>query len=168
MLKVKSFQETLHKGMCGPACVKMVLEYWGIQKTEKDIAEMRPVPNAVDTSNEDIKNIAESCGLKVEVENQSTFEDISCWLDRDIPVIVDWFSRGRNDYSDSEVADGHYSIAVGLDDKFIYLQDPEIGSLRTIKKDDFLKVWFDFKGDIISSWDDMIIRQIIAIYPDRK
>jgi len=28
LLAVKSFQETLHGGYCGPASLKMVLEYW--------------------------------------------------------------------------------------------------------------------------------------------
>lgn len=43
------------------------------------------------------------------------------------------------------------------------LQDPEIGKLRQIARDDFLKVWFDFTGKYINSWDEMIIRQLIVI-----
>jgi len=50
----------------------------------------------------------------------------------------------------------------------IYLQDPELGAMRTIKRDDFLRVWFDFKKDYITSWKDMIIRQLIAVYPKKK
>lgn len=166
LLNIKPFQETLYQGMCGPACLKMVLSYWGIEKTEKEIANLRPIPSSTNTSDEDIKNIAESFGFKVEIKNNSTLEDILYWLDKKIPVIVDWFTRGRGDYPDSEVADGHYSIVVGLDDKFVYIQDPEIGSLRTLKREDFLKVWFDFTKDVINSWDEMIIRQLIVIYPD--
>ena len=85
-------------------------------------------------------------------------------MDKKVPVIVNWFTRGRNDYSDSEVADGHYSVVVDLDNTFIYLQDPEIGSIRKIARDDFIRVWFDFKSDHITNWDDLIIRQMIAIY----
>ena len=59
--------------------------------------------------------------------------------------------------------DGHYSVVVGLDKDNIYLQDPEIGKLRTLERSDFMKVWFDFTGENINSWDEMIIRQLIAI-----
>ncbi len=166
LLSIKPFQETLHQGMCGPACLKMVLDYWGIHRTEKEIADLRQIPSDTNTSDEEIKKIAESFGMKVEIKSQSGFEDIFYWIDKKVPVIVDWFTRGRSDYSDSEVADGHYSVVVGLDDSFIYLQDPEIGSLRTLKRVDFMKVWFDFTGETINSWDEMIIRQLIAIYPN--
>ena len=79
-----------------------------------------------------------------------------------IPVIVNWISRGRVDYPESETPDGHYSVVVGLDQNNIYLQDPELGHLRTLSRYDFMWVWFDFAGDYITSWDDL--RQLIAIY----
>ena len=81
-----------------------------------------------------------------------------------MPVIVNWFTRGRLDYSDSEVADGHYSVVAGLDAERIYLQDPETGGLRTLKREDFTRVWFDFSGENIHP-DELIIRQLIAVYP---
>lgn len=162
-LSIKPFQETLHQGMCGPASLKMVLEYWGIDKSEKEIADLRAEPESHNTTDQDIKNIAESFGLKVEIKNNSSFDEISIWLEKEAPVIVDWFTRGRSDYSNSEVADGHYSVVVGLDDEYIYLQDPEIGGERKIRREDFVKVWFDFAGDEIRA-DELIIRQIIAIY----
>lgn len=40
MLKVKPFQETLHSDMCGPASLKIVLDYYGINKTEKELAKI--------------------------------------------------------------------------------------------------------------------------------
>ncbi len=164
MLPVKAFQETLHEGMCGPACMKMILDYYGIEKQETEIAKLCGTEKFLGTNAETLICIAENFGLKTTLKNNSLFADIQGWLDQKVPVIVNWFSRGRSDYPDSAVADGHYSIAVGLDEKHIYLQDPEIGKLRTLLHDDFYKVWFDFKGEAINTWDDMIIRQIIAVY----
>ena len=63
------------------------------------------------------------------------------------------------------MADGHYSVVVDLDHTYIYLQDPEIGEIRKISRDDFWSVWFDFTGASINSWDEMIIRQTIIVYP---
>ena len=148
--------------MCGPASLKMVFDYYGIDKTEEEIAKMAGTTEDLGTDEEDIKKAAESLGFKVEIKNESSFEEIQDYLNKKIPVIVNWFTRGRIDYDDSQVPDGHYSVVVGLDDKFIYLQDPEIGKLRKIERNDFMKVWFDFRGEYIKS-DELIIKQIIAI-----
>lgn len=151
--------------MCGPANLKIVFDYYGIEKSEAEIARMCNVDKSLGTDDKILKRVAEGLGFNVEIKNNSTFGNIQNWLDKKVPVIVNWFTRGRADYEDSEVADGHYSVAVGLDDEFIYLQDPEIGGLRKLTRDDFLRVWFDFTGRYIKP-EQLIIRQIIAIYKE--
>ena len=101
--------------------------------------------------------------IKIEIKNEAGFEDIERWLKKGVPVIVDWFTRGRQDYDDSEVADGHYSVVIGLDDEYIYLQDPETGGERKIDREDFMKVWFDFTGYYLKP-EELIVRQLIAVY----
>ncbi len=162
LLPLKQFQETLHSGVCGPASLKIILAYYGIEKMESELAESCNIDNNLGVSAEDICRIAHDLGLHTIIKNKSSFDDIEEWLMKDIPVIVDWFTRGRCDYDDGAVADGHYSVVMGLDDTFIYLQDPEIGSMRKITKEDFMTVWFDFSGKIIKS-DELIIRQMIVI-----
>lgn len=163
MLNVQPFQETLNEGMCGPASLKIVLSYYGIEKSEKELAQLCEKDDELGTSDEGIRKSAKHLGFNVEIQNNSNFDDINRWLQKDVPVIVNWFTRGRVDYTDSDFADGHYSVVCGLDDEYIYLQDPEIGNLRKIEKDDFMKVWFDFTGKYIKP-NELILRQIIAIY----
>lgn len=163
MLKVKSFQETLCAGMCGPASLKILLSYYRVEKSEKELAKLCGAKKDLGTDDQEIKKAAESLGFNVKIKNNSSFKDIEGWLDKGVPVIVDWFTRGRVDYTDSDVSDGHYSVVCGLDDKNIYLQDPEIGSMRKLDKEDFMTVWFDFTGKYIKA-NELIIRQIIAIY----
>src|SRR3989338_5356020 len=163
ILKIKPFQETLHADMCGPAALKILFSYYRINKTEKELAKISKWQKNKGINDVGIKRSAETLGFNVKIKNNSSFKDIEKWLNKDIPVIVNWFTKGRPDYSESETADGHYSVAVGLDNKFIYLQDPEIGRIRKIKRKDFLRVWFDFKGEYIKS-NELIIRQIITIY----
>lgn len=150
--------------MCGPASLKMVLSYYGVEKSESELAKLCGTDSNLGTSAENLKNAAEQLGFSVEIKSNCTLDDVQGYLDRKIPVIVNWFTRGRSDYPESAVPDGHLSVVVGLDEKFIYLQDPEIGKLREIARDDFYKVWFDFSGGKIEKWEDMIIRQIIAVY----
>ncbi len=163
ILKVKPFQETLHKDMCGPASLKIVLDYYGVEKAEKELAKMAGWEKGLGIDDKGIKKAAEQLGFKVVIKNNSSYKDIQNWLNKGVPVIVNWFTRGRSDYSESETADGHYSVVVGLDDEFIYLQDPEIGKMRKIKRYDFMRVWFDFKGDYIKP-KELTVRQVIAIY----
>ena len=160
---LKSFQETLHQGMCGAASLLIVLDYYGIKKSERELALMLNVDSELGTNSSNIKRVAEIFGLKVEIKSEGSFEDIEYWLDKKVPVIVDWFTRGRSDYPESEVADGHYSVVAGLDERCIYLQDPEIGKIRKITREDFMRVWFDFKGRYIKP-EELIVRQLIAIY----
>jgi len=162
LLPVKPFQETLFKSMCGPVSLKMVFDYYGIEKSEEEIAKLAGVTEDLGTDDQGIKKAAESLGFMVGIKNESSFEDIQDYLSKKIPVIVNWFTRGRIDYDDSQVPDGHYSVVVGLDEEFIYLQDPEIGKLRKIERSDFMKVWFDFTGEYINP-SELIIRQLIAI-----
>ena len=67
---------------------------------------------------------------------------------------MDWFS----------VDDGHYSVVIGMDKKFIYLNDPEWGKVRKLELKIFKRVWFDYKGDFPVSSRDFIIRRIMVIY----
>ncbi|MFA6601271.1 MAG: C39 family peptidase [Candidatus Paceibacterota bacterium] len=163
LLDVKAFQETLHSDMCGPASLKMVLSYYGIDKSEQELSKLVGTVKGIGVGEEDLVRVASSFGLKAIVKDESNFSDINSWLAEKVPVIVNWFTRGRQEYPLSEMADGHYSVVVGLDKDMIYLQDPEIGGLREINRNDFLRVWFDFRGEYMKD-DELILRQIIAIY----
>jgi ABC-type bacteriocin/lantibiotic exporter with double-glycine peptidase domain len=163
ILRVKPFQETLHADMCGPASLKIVLDFYGLKKSEKEVTDIVPVVKGIGWGDKEITRVAKSLGLKVKVKNNSTFSDIEKWLRKGVPVIVDWLTKGRSDYDDSEVADGHYSVVIGLDDKYIYLQDPETGGERKLTKEDFMRVWFDFTGLYIKP-SELVIRQLIAVY----
>ena len=163
MLKIKPFQETLNASMCGPASLKIVLRYYGVEATEKELAKLAGNSSNLGADDKGLVRTARYFGFKVKIKNNSNFKDIEKWLDKKVPVIVNWFTGGRKDYSDSDIADGHYSVVAGLDDKFIYLHDPEIGKIRKLKRDDFRRVWFDFTGEYIKP-KELIVRQIIAVY----
>jgi len=163
LLNVKPFQETLNADMCGVASLKIVLNYLGIDKTENELAKLTDLILGLGVSDQSIAKVAKSLDLKVEIKNESSFKDIEDWLGKRVPVIVNWFTRGRQDYNSSKVADGHYSVVFGIDEKYIYLQDPEIGAERKIEREDFMKVWFDFTGYFLKP-EELIIRQLIAIY----
>src|SRR3989344_7016849 len=107
LLDVKPFQETLNADMCGPASLKIVLEHYGINKSEDELVQLCKFKKGLGVDDKGIKTAAEKLGFKAVIKNNSSFKDIEKWLKKEVPVIVDWFTRGRTDYRDSSVADGH-------------------------------------------------------------
>ncbi|MDA3815168.1 MAG: C39 family peptidase, partial [Patescibacteria group bacterium] len=111
ILKIKPFQETLNAGMCGPASLKIVLNYYGVDKTETELAKLTENQSDLGTTAEKIKIAAEGMGFNVVIKNECDFSDIESWLDKEVPIIVDWFTTGRSDYPEDIIsADGHYSV----------------------------------------------------------
>jgi ABC-type bacteriocin/lantibiotic exporter with double-glycine peptidase domain len=163
ILSVQPFQETLHQSLCGPASLKIVLAFYGVEKSEEELARLSDWDISLGVNDIGIKQAAEGLGFNVDIVSESSFEQIGAWLDRGVPVIVNWFTRGRHDYPEEAVADGHYSVVVGLDEECITLQDPEIGTVRILQRDNFMRVWFDFSGEYIDE-NNLILRQLIAIY----
>lgn len=169
LLPVLPFQETfLHQSLCAPATLKMLLVYWdlpGKEKTDMELGEACGTDPELGTTNEAFLETIKKFGLDSAVKVDSSFDDIKLWLDKGVPVVVDWFSPGPEEIDESEMPDGHYSLVVGLDKENIYLQDPEIGRLRTVSRKQFWRVWFDFTTDWITHKDDMVIRWMAAVYP---
>ena len=170
LLPVAAFQETLNASICGPATLKMLLSYWnlpGQEKSDVELAVACGTNSLIGTSNEQLIEAAQSFGLTCESKCNAEFADIEKWLVQKIPVIVDWFTPGRTDAPLGDMPDGHYSIVVGLDSTHIRLQDPETGGLRIIPRSQFYRVWFDFREESITTWEDMIIRWMCAVYPQK-
>lgn len=157
MLKVKSFEQE-KTGFCGPASLKMVLDYFGIKKSEGKLAKLSGCTKSKGVEAENLLKAAKELGFKGFIKDFSKIEDIRKYvLRKKIPIIVDWFSSFF-------VPGGHYSVVVDIDKKNIYLQDPEIGRARVLPIETFKKVWFDFLGKYLRSKNDIIIRRLIIIF----
>ncbi|MEK7578177.1 MAG: cysteine peptidase family C39 domain-containing protein [Patescibacteria group bacterium] len=151
MLDIKPFKQT--SGMCGPAALKMVLEYFGVKKSEKELGQLTHCSPDRGTEAEDIVEAAEQLGFSGLIKDMADFNDIREYLEKETPVIVDWFSENE----------GHYSVVVSIDEENIYLQDPEIGGIRKLPLKTFKRIWFDFPDAFIKSKNDLILRRMIVI-----
>lgn len=164
MLKITPFKQS-DSSRCGPAVIKMVLDYYGITASEDDIAKRCHWTYELGCTNSQMKKAIESYGLESEIYNNSTLEDVEYWLKQDIPVIVDWFTPGANPAL-SDMPNGHSSIVVDIDSEWVHLMDPEIGKVRKIRREEFMRVWFDWEKTLtIQSWDDLVIRQAMIVRP---
>lgn len=155
MLPVKPFAQS--PDFCGPACLKMVLEFFGVKKSEAELVKLSGADRLHGATAQELVNAAKLLGFEAEYHDYSSLEELRGYLDNQIPVIVDWFSHD----------DGHYSVVVDMDEENIFLQNPEIGNLQAIDLVTFKRVWFDFEPDFLNKSDDVIIRRVIAIHPTK-
>ncbi len=143
-------------GYCGPACLKIVLQYYGISVKEEELIGVSYCSVEHGLPGEALLDAARRYGLEGEIRDRSELDELSDYVNQQkIPVIVNWFDS----------FDGHYSVAVGLDEENVYLADPELGHLRALRRDIFLRLWFDFRGDYIKEPVDLILRRMIVLRP---
>jgi predicted double-glycine peptidase len=150
LLRIKPFRQS--RGECGPASLKMVLEYYGIIKSERELIKLTK-SDKTGTRAKNIILVAKSLGMKAYIKDNSNIKEISELVKKGIPVIVDWFSHDE----------GHYSVVVGIDKENIYILDPELGHIRAMKCATFIRTWFDFEGQYIKTSKELILRRIIVI-----
>jgi len=152
MLNVKPFRQS--SGFCGPASLKIVLEYYGIKKSEEELANLSHAKSHTGVGAEGLLKVAKALGFKGLFKDFSEIKDIKEYIDKKIPVIVDWFSTN----------DGHYSVVADIDKNKVYLQDPELGRIRKLDIETFKRVWFDFTGKFLQSKEQIVIRRMIVIH----
>lgn len=132
----------------------MVLAYYGVEKSEHELAELTQCDPELGISGEEMLVAVRSMGFDGYIKDDASLNDLEELVSKkQIPVIVDWFSED----------DGHYSVVVDLDSENIYLQDPEMGHLRAMRRSKFYRVWFDFPGEYIRKAEDLTIRRMIVI-----
>ena len=161
MLNVQPYrQKPAH---CGPACLKMVLDFYGETISAAKLAKLAKTTSKDGTSNENMVGALKPLGFRAALHDRGSLKEIQQLLNKKIPVIVDWFSGFDRRYQ----LGGHYSVVVGLDTNNIYLQDPELGHLRSLRREQFLRQWFDFTKEIPDTPSDVVIRRMIVIYPKK-
>lgn len=161
-------QEILHKtinvphflqsddSLCGPACLRMVLAFWGIKKTEQELALACNHTYEKGCQGEDMVSAARQFGFDAFIKNNSDVKELKGYVDLGIPIIVDWFC--------GDLPEGHSSVVVGVDDENVYMLDPWLDEMRVVTIYDFKRCWFDFRETPITP-DNLYVSQIMVILP---
>lgn len=129
---------------CGPACLQMVLEYFGIRESQKKLGKIAGTTRVTGTPHHGMIKTLRAYGFNVKATHTtSSYDNLrNLVVKKKLPVIVNWYSIFN------PPASGHYSVVVDIDKKNITLMDPEIRGIRTIPLDEFHKLWFDFDEDL--------------------
>lgn len=130
-MKFKIFKQTL--GFCGPTCVRMILNYYGIKKSEDELAKIIGATKKDGCTPEQIILGMKKLGIKVTYGKNFNLGKLQNLLMKNVPVIIYWNPRGY----------GHYSVVVGVDEEFVRIADPKMSKIINFKRNDFLKKWHD-------------------------
>ncbi len=162
MIKLKPFRQT--PGLCGPASLKMVMDYYGLSVSEKEIARVAGSSRERGTSIKGLIRAAEHFGFKTILKKDASLRDLEYFVNKKIPVIVDWFDR----------EEGHYSVVVDITKRKVVLMDPALRKIliyirrRVFPREVFFRLWFDFPNKFIKTPKDLVLRAMLVVTPSLK
>ncbi|MDI6762129.1 MAG: C39 family peptidase [Thermodesulfobacteriota bacterium] len=133
---------------CGPACIRMVLEYNGVRISEielEDIFETSWLGNTC----EELASGVEKLGLLSEVVENFTLESLKEIIERGIPIIAlldpAVLYGGVQGF-------GHFVTITGLEQNVIYYHDPDMGIELAKDVQLFFIAWKKFSLKGVTIW----------------
>ena len=127
---------------CGAACMKMILESFGIKKTEKQLAKSLETNKVIGTWEFELPELAERHKLTYVVERNGTIKDLRRYLREGFRIIVCYYLLKEKT--------AHYSIIHDINRNYIHFLDPYFGENHKLKLDYFKRTW---KSDPIHEKD---------------
>ncbi|MFA6404534.1 MAG: C39 family peptidase [Candidatus Paceibacterota bacterium] len=122
---------------CGPASLRMVLEYYGIKKSELELKEISK-QGKDGTKHGGIIHVIVKSGLYAFVDNDTSIISIKDQINNGHPVIINFIEPSNEE--------GHYAVVIGIDEDNIILNDPWNGEGFTLEIDKFEKRWRSSDG----------------------
>ncbi|OGC59596.1 hypothetical protein A2890_00165 [candidate division WWE3 bacterium RIFCSPLOWO2_01_FULL_53_14] len=146
ILPVGTFRQTA--GFCGPAALKIVLDYYQYPFTEKKLARLCQTTPA-GTDPQKIVEVAQKLGLQSYQKENLTAEEVKKIVKSGTPVIA-------NFQLNAQKGEGHYAAIIGYSRDTFVLSDPqEDQGYREVKIKDFMKLWYEL--------EDQTVRQGILV-----
>lgn len=151
MIRIKPHKQK--PGFCGPASLKMILHFHGVEMSEDELGNITMCVPEHGVNGAAIVKAAKELGFHSMIKDAAELADIIMYYEQGLPVIVEWFSADES----------HFSVVVKIDEKYIYLQDPELADIRRIELVAFERIWFGFDTDVMRTKRDLVLRRLIVI-----
>ena len=118
---------------CFAACMRMILEYCEVKKTERELRILLKTTPSYGT----IWDIAEKeirrIGFELKWKTYWKLEELVPFISQSTPIIAGvWLS---------EDADKHAVVILNMSENFVTFIDPEYGKLVNMDKTEFLNLW---------------------------
>ncbi len=134
-MKIKPIKQR-DDSACGPTSIQMILNYFKVPYTFKEIAKVSGYKKKGGLYNKDLVNAIEKFGLNVQEKVNSTWADLARLNKPSNVIVVSWMMKGYI---------GHFSVVEKVNKDSIELADPESGKITKMKKIIFLRMWMDYE-----------------------
>lgn len=141
--------------ICGPACLEIVLRYYKKGVGQDKLKKLLGSTYLKGTTNENMIRVSRELGFKASYKTGSSIADIKKLIKKRVPVIVGFFTKRGG---------SHYSVVQGIDEKFIFIADPDLNEISKFKIKDFEARWFDVDWDNIDKFKKFFIGISVLIY----
>lgn len=159
-MKIKPIKQ-IDDSACGPTCIKMTVDYFKLSNSLEDINILSDYKNKDGLYNNDIVDVLNKIGLKTNIKNNATWNDLIKYNSDEKVIIVSWMLRGYI---------GHVSVVDKVTKEHIYLADSEDGEIIKMDKVVFLRLWHDYEpnGIPIKGWSpvkniDIQLRWMVVV-----
>ena len=115
---------------CGACALEAVLGYWGRDVEEAELMRLMGTNDQVGTWPDNMVRGVRALGFEAEVRERLTLDEVRAFTDQGHPLIVVgqfWISHresGEDVDLRREWNNGHYVVVLGVDDEYVYFQDP--------------------------------------------
>lgn len=135
---------------CGPACLRMVLAYYGHETDEVSLT-MLCGTNVFGTGLSDLTNAARQLGFRAEYTHCESLADLTDALARSIPPIA--MVDAAKLYHVGEITPlGHLVVVIGASVSEIVYHDPLIDRELRVTTEIFLRAWEVFARGVVLIW----------------
>jgi uncharacterized protein len=136
---------------CGASALQAVLSYWGIDIDETELMNRLGTTSEFGTFPEEIGRVARSLGLQAEVRDNLSLDELARFTADGHPVVAlaqVWRSEKSSAANPEEDWDsGHYIAVLGVDDRYVYFQDPYLRMGKVfVPRDLFERHWHQVMG----------------------
>ena len=108
---------------CGPACLRIVAEYFGIEVPEATLRKWADTNPEIGTTAEDLVATAEELGLSADLQTGLSLKEVAGHVAQNHPVIAGIQAWGTPE-EEARGEAGHYVVVTGVEDDVVTLQDP--------------------------------------------
>lgn len=113
---------------CGASALQAVLHYWGRDVDETELMRIIGTSEDVGTYPENIVRGVRALGFQAEARENLTLEEVARFTADGNPMIAlaqVWRSQKAEHIApEDEWDNGHYIVVLGVDEEFVYIQDP--------------------------------------------
>jgi len=137
---------------CGASALQAVLSYWRRRVDEAELMELMHTNSEVGTYPEDMVRGARSLGFDAEMKDHLTLDEVQRFTAGGDPMIAlaqVWRShKGASSVAD-EWDSGHYIVVLGVDDDYVYFQDPYVRMSKAfVPRKSFEDHWHQVMGGV--------------------